>query len=151
QRQEPNIGSTVRQAVAYPTDHFGATTARQVYVEQHDIRSHRADRRHRLVDVAGLTDDLNLGTELGPYTGAAQSMVVHQDDSYGRRHRAIHGSESSTSVPPPGEVRICTVPPARCIRSRIESRRPRRSSGTVSGSKPLPRSRIQIDTCSGSL
>src|SRR5206468_528506 len=55
------------------------------------------------------------------------------------------GSTSSTSVPSPGADRISAVPPSLLSRPRTESRSPRRSSGTVSGSKPLPRSRT--NTC----
>ena len=42
------------------------------------------------------------------------------------------------------------VPPSRVSRPLTESRSPRRSSGTVSGSNPLPRSRTNTDTRSGS-
>ena len=47
---------------------------------------------------------------------------------------------SSTSVPSPGSLRISARPPCRFMRPIIDSRMPRRSSGTASGSKPGPRS-----------
>ena len=51
---------------------------------------------------------------------------------------ATRGSSSSTSVPSPGAERTSAVPPSRSSRPVTESRSPRRSAGTASGSKPLP-------------
>ena len=61
-----------------------------------------------------------------------------------RAHRG-RSSVSSTSVPRPGAARIAARPPCRSMRPTIDSRTPRRSAGTASGSKPGPRSRTK--TC----
>ena len=53
-------------------------------------------------------------------------------------------------MPSPGLETIETLPPWRRIRPRIESAMPRRSVGTWSGSKPLPSSRTNPVSSSGS-
>ncbi len=60
------------------------------------------------------------------------------------------GRRSWTSVPSPGLETIETLPPWRRIRPRIESAMPRRSVGTWSGSNPLPSSRTNPVSSSGS-
>ena len=76
-------------------------------------------------------------------------VVDHEDARRLRSSAATLGSTSSTSVPSPGAERISAVPPSRVSRPFTESRSPRRSSGTVAGSNPLPRSRTKTDTRSG--
>ena len=85
--------------------------------------------------LAASADDVHEPVELRAHARAEQRVVV--DD-----HDARHGSiTSSTSVPCPGVLWTLARPPWRSMRATIESRTPRRSAGTASGSKPGPRSR----------
>src|SRR5262249_47582359 len=92
------------------------------------------DRPHRVLDRGGVAEHVDQPGELGPHAGAEQLVVVDDDD-------ARHPSTSSTSVPWPGREWTVAVPPWRSMRPTIESRTPRRSAGTASGSNPGPRSR----------
>src|SRR5205814_1827835 len=117
------------------TGHLDATAVGHVDVKKHDVGLRLLDQRHRVVDRAGLADDLDAALELAAHTRAEESVVVDEYD-------ALH-SASSTSVPPPGWERTSARPPWRCMRPMIDSRTPRRSDGTAPGSNPAPRSRTK--------
>src|SRR4051812_12887993 len=112
-----------------------------VHVEQDDVGPRLGDQPHRLVDRPRVAHHLDEPVELGAHAGPEQPVVVDDDDA-----RHFSSSVSSTSVPAPGAAVIRALPPWRAIRATIDSRTPRRSSGTAAGSKPAPRSRTK--TCS---
>ena len=95
-----------------------------------------------VLDAGRVADELDVAFELGADAGAEQPVVVDDGDA----GHAVPGSVSSTSVPAPGSEWIAARPPWRAMRPTIDSRTPRRSAGTVAGSKPGPRSRTK--TCS---
>src|SRR5204863_4398472 len=116
-------------------DHLDAAAVRHVHVEEDDVGLGRLDLGHRLVDGRGVAHELDEVLELRANAGAEELVVIH--DQYAR-----HSSLSSTSVPS-GELFTVARPPWRSIRPTIDSRMPRRSSGTALGSKPGPRSRTK--------
>ena len=63
-----------------PPHHLGATTAGQVYVEQHHLRLVLEYGGHGLVDVGRLGDDVDRGAELGADAGAEHGVVVDDHD-----------------------------------------------------------------------
>ena len=127
-------------------DHLGAAAVGHLDVEQHDVGLELDDARDRLADRAGVADDVDQPVELGAHARAEQGVVVDEHDA---RDRSAHApSTSSTSVPSPGRVWISARPPWRAIRPSTDSRRPRRSAGTASSSKPGPRSRTNTSTSS---
>src|SRR5262249_5681516 len=120
-------------------DHLQPAAARHVDVQDHDIGLLREDQPHRVLDGRRVAQDLDQPVELGAHARAEQLVIVDQDD---RRHGSI---TSSTSVPS-GPEWTAARPPWRSIRPTIDSRTPRRSSGTVAGTKPGPRSRTNTST-----
>src|SRR5208283_5326163 len=125
-----------------------------MHVEQHDVRAplgYQLDSGRHLV---GFANDPDRVAKLAADAGAEQMMVV--DEEYRRYLGGGHprpgrlGMLSSTSVPSPGTAWMTAVPPWRCIRPRIDSAIPLRSSAMASESKPLPRSRTNMDTRFGS-
>ncbi len=118
-------------------DHLDPAAAGHLHVEQHDVGLALDDAAHGVLDGGGVAEHLDEPVELGPHARAEQVVVVDDHDA-GHAHRSI---TSSTSVPSPGEEWIAARPPWRRMRPRIDSRTPRRSSGTRDSSKPGPRSR----------
>ena len=95
----------------------------------------RRDHLDRLVDRAGVADHVDAPAELGAHAGAEELVVVDEHDA----RRSAHASRSSIELDlgaVAGRVRSRRVPPWRAIRPTIDSRMPRRSSGTAARSKP---------------
>ena len=133
QREEALGGA----ADGHLADHLDAAAARHLHVEQHHVGLGVEHEPHRVVDRRRVAEHVDEAVELGAHAGPEQVVVVDDDDG---GHRS---STSSISVPPPGAVCTAARPPWRSIRPTIDSRTPRRSSGTVAGSKPGPRSRTK--------
>ena len=134
EREEADAGALRRDL----RDHGVAAAVGQVDVEQDDVGIEIADERDCLRDGAGLADDLDGVAELGPDARAEEMVVVDEDDA-----PAAHDdlrSRNSTSVPSGVDASVA-VPPTRSIRPRIDSAIPCVPAGTLSGSKPEPRSR----------
>ena len=143
-----------------------AAAARQVHVEQDDVREAGGDPVNRGLDVLGLPHHLHLVAELGPDPGPEEGVVI--DDEHARfaayrpgtagngharlgwRLTARRGMCRDTSVPSPGALRTVAEPPRRRIRAHTDSASPLRSPGTAAGSNPQPRSRTNSDTSAGS-
>ena len=106
------------------------------------------------LDVGRLADDLERLAQLGAHARQEQPVVVDDEHPHGRGRRRSRGRprEPQADLGParPATRPTSAVPPYRCRRPRIESAMPRRSSGTVSGSKPFPWSRTNAVTDSGS-
>src|SRR3954468_24217021 len=120
-------------------DHLHAAAVRHVHVEQDDVGRAGLDGVDGRAHGPGLAGDLEQRLELRPHAGAEELVIV--DDQHARPGHPRSSSTISTSVPDPGELDTRARPPFRSIRPMIDSRRPRRSAGTASGSKPGPRSR----------
>ena len=112
--------------VGRAADDRHAAAVGHVDVEQDDVGALRGDERDGLLDARGLAHELDVALELGAHAGAEEPVVVDDGDA---RH-AAPGSVSSTSVPAPGAEWIAARPPWRAMRPTIDSRTPRRSSGT---------------------
>src|SRR5689334_12610549 len=109
-----------------------------MHVEEDDVRVELLDQRDCVGHGSGLAHDVDGVTEFGADACEEEAVIVDEYDA--ARHL---GSLSSTSVPFPGELVTSALPPARSSRPLIDSRMPRRSSGTAVGSKPTPRSRTK--------
>ena len=121
--------------------------AREVHVEQHDVGEAFDDQLHRGASLVGLAHHLDGAAELCLHAGAEHGVVLDQEDAWAspaRRRfaagahftRSRRGMKSWTSAPSPGAERMTASPPKRATRAWIDSVMPRRSPGTVAGSKP---------------
>src|SRR5690606_3989354 len=133
---------------------LGPTTtgpARQVHVEQHDLRFERGDLRDRGIDIGRLADDVDGVAEVRAKPRAEDRVVVDDEHAGHATPPAIDASRCRcTSVPtPPAPGATVAVPPARVIRPMIDSRMPSRSSGRPARSTPDPRSRMNTSVASG--
>ena len=75
-------------------DHLDAAAVRHVHVEQHHVGLVLLDRRHRLLDAAGLADDLEQRLELGAHARAEQLVVVHDQHA-----RLAHAAPRAPAPP----------------------------------------------------
>ena len=101
-----------------------------MHVEQDDVGLSRARSATASSTAAGLGDDVDEPLELRAHAGPEQAVVVDDHDA----RRLI--STSSTSVPSPGPECDAARPPWRSMRPTIDSRTPRRSSGTAASRSP---------------
>ena len=93
-------GSGCLGAVRAPPDDGGATAARHVDVDEHDVGMPLADHLDGRVDVGGFAYHVGLVTELGTDSAAEEVMIVDEEDAWARRrHPCSRCIESSTSVP----------------------------------------------------
>ena len=129
------------------SDHLAPVAAGQVHVEQHHVRDRLAHDADRLAtSSASPTTSRRHRARTVPRRG--QPVVVDEHDRSVAVTRSAcrrRGQRQPTSVPPP-VLRIAACPPSRAIRPTIDSRQPRRSAGTSSGSKPAPLSRTNTFT-----
>ena len=86
--------------------------SRHLYVEEHEVRLHVANRRHRVVAIVRLPDDLHGGVVAehvdDPLTG--QGLVVDHEHAHRRGHaptsaRSRNGMRTTASAPPASERR----------------------------------------------
>ena len=133
--------------------HGVAPAPGKVDVEQDDVGQALGDQLDGGLGLVRLAHHLDGVAELGLHAGTEHRVVLDEKDpgAAGRpvrcgsrrahRTRARRGIDSCTSAPWPGADRTTAAPPKRTMRARIDWAMPWRSSGTVSGSKPQPRSR----------
>src|SRR5690606_5504550 len=139
--EESHVGMGLGDVV----DHRQSPTSRHVHVDEDYVGIGLADAGDGVVDVGSGAHDLEpIGElfELGLHSGEEQGVIVDQKqaDHLISPSLPLTGTHRWTSVPSPGLASISEPPPTLCIRPRIESFNPRRSSGTDSRSKPRPKS-----------
>src|SRR4051794_5106503 len=117
---------------------------RHADVHENDVRSQAARLVDRLLPVAGLAHDVDVGLGAQDHAQAVahEPLIVGEQDAH-RGHVAVSsGSVARTAKPPPGWAALSTWPPKSSARSRMPTSPWPRPPATAAGAAPRPLSVI---------